>query len=170
METMGSASVKGPAICAGCAQAGTSCCVNRHIYVTAEDIRRIRQATGENDFTVREAVFGAYADQTDDPAWSQYVLDNKDRRVLQRRQDGSCHFLGREGCVMDLATRPILCRLYPFEYAEKGIQGLDTQCPVSRCGDPERALQEMGMVPDNLDAWHRQLYREIRVPSEEAAE
>ena len=170
MEMTGKVSVKGPAICAGCAQAGTSCCVNRHIYVTAEDIHRIRQATGEKDFTVLEAVSGPYAEQGDDPAWSQYVLANRERRVLKRREDGSCHFLGQEGCVMDLATRPILCRLYPYEYAEKGIQGLDGQCPVSRSGDPDGDLKEMGMAPGCLEAWHRQLYQEIRIPLEEGGE
>ncbi len=154
-------------ICAQCAGAGTSCCVHRQIYVTPGDFRRIRLATGQDSFAVLEAAEGPYLDQEDDPAWSRHVLAQRERMVLKRRADGSCHFLGERGCVLDLSTRPLLCRLYPYEYVEGGLQGVDGDCPVARCGDPEHALRAMGMASDSVTFWHRQLYEEIRFPSEE---
>jgi Fe-S-cluster containining protein len=162
MEKSGKASQGGPSVCVECAGAGTSCCVDRQIFVTAGDVRRISRATGESGFAVREAVSSAYAEHDDDPAWSLYVLACGERPVLVRRADGSCHFLGDGGCVLDLHTRPLLCRLYPFEFAEAGIREVDGECPASRCGDPEGAMRTMGMAPDEVADWHRQLYLEIR--------
>ncbi|UCG39108.1 MAG: YkgJ family cysteine cluster protein [bacterium] len=150
-------------ICAGCARAGKSCCVNRQIYLTPGDVERITRATGAGAFVTEEAPWPQYReDGGDDPVWSINVLNGERRRTLARRQDGSCVFLGDRGCLLDLQVRPLLCRLHPYEYAECGLEGLDATCPVAVCGDPAGVLREMGMAPEAVSAWHRTLYEEIR--------
>ena len=51
------------------------------------------------------------------PAPSQVLAKN---RVLF---NGDCTFLGAAGCVLPEEVRPLVCRLYPFEYTHRGILG-----------------------------------------------
>ena len=51
--------------------------------------------------------------------------------MLKRQPDGDCTFLGEQGCVLPLETRPLICRLYPYDYSEQGIRDeLAAGCPL----------------------------------------
>ena len=153
--------VKMQNVCWMCASSGGSCCVNMQIYLTGGDINRIQAATGKRDFIRYEKPWSWCERDGTDLQWKEHVLGCDRRRVVKRRTDGSCHFLGEKGCVLDLETRPLVCRLYPFEYMPEGISGLHPGCPASKSDHPEEALEEMGMQSDRVAAWHTALYAEL---------
>jgi hypothetical protein len=39
------------------------------------------------------------------------------------------YVLGPSGCVLPQTVRPLICRLFPITYTEKGIDGEDDFCP-----------------------------------------
>src|SRR5262245_42571997 len=70
------------------------CCRNKDIQVNPYEVARLARARNE---TARQ--FRA--------AWTI------DGTVLRRKSDGSCVFLGPQGCEVH-ADRPLVCRLYPL--------------------------------------------------------
>ncbi len=148
-------------VCWMCASSGGSCCVNMQIYLTGGDIDRIAAGTGNRDFIRYEEPWSWCERDAEDPVWMEHVLSCDRRRVVRRWKNGTCHFLGERGCVLDLETRPLVCRLYPYEYALEGILGLHSGCPASRSIQPERDLEEMGMRSDRVKAWRSALYEEL---------
>ncbi|MCC6581220.1 MAG: YkgJ family cysteine cluster protein [Phycisphaeraceae bacterium] len=152
-------------ICARCASHQKTCCQTSEIYATKGDVRRIEQHTGRTGFTrLQKPENPSYADQDDDPIWATHVLrPDGTRRVLLRRDNGDCLFLGNAGCVLPLDTRPLVCRMYPFTYNDQGIDGVDPdRCPTGLLQEGENLLDAMGMNIDDARRWHSQLYREIR--------
>jgi hypothetical protein len=104
-----------PTLCARCAQQGKTCCQGREIYITREDRQRIHAFSGTLEFVEWLPVMHpAYLDQDDDPIWQRHVLDRDGRRrILKRKPNEDCLFLGPQGCVLTMAVRPLLCRLPP---------------------------------------------------------
>ena len=78
--------------------------------VTGGDMRRIAAETGRSEFVeYRPAGDPIYANQDDDPIWRERVIRaDGTRRVLQRQPNGDCTFLGPQGCVLSLETRPLI--------------------------------------------------------------
>lgn len=148
-------------VCWMCASSGGSCCVNMQIYLTGGDVERISSLTGSRDFYRYEAPWSWCEDDGEDPIWRDHVLGCARRRVVRRKAGGSCHFLGESGCVLDLETRPLVCRLFPYVYMPDGIHGLHTRCPASKSVRPEDDLREMGMQSERVSAWHGTLYAEL---------
>ena len=104
-------------------------------------------------------------DQDDDPLWRERVLGTDgSRRVLRHTAEGDCFFLGPAGCRLGLETRPLVCRLYPFDYTEKGIsETLASGCPVELLGPGEDLIGAIGMSREDAARWHRQLYQELQL-------
>jgi Fe-S-cluster containining protein len=136
------------------------------VYVTPGDLRRIAAYTGRDRFTeFRVAADPEYARQDDDPTWRDRVLrpDNS-RRVLERRPDGECTFLSASGCALPLDVRPLVCRLYPYEYTESGIlEELVRGCPLELLRPDQGLIDALGMSLDDARRWHEQLYAEVRL-------
>ncbi|MDX2115803.1 MAG: YkgJ family cysteine cluster protein [Planctomycetota bacterium] len=157
--------------CARCASMQRTCCQTAQILVTPGDIDRIARHTSRTDFWERSPVAdAAYLDQDDDPIWIRAtVAPDGTRRVLKRSNQG-CTFLGRAGCVLPTDVRPLVCRLYPFSYTERGIDGeLPDYCPTSVLAPPGSGLTMitvLGMTRDEGDRWHAQLYAELRADLE----
>lgn len=151
-------------LCIRCSRHMKTCCQTSEIYVTKGDVGRIRAATGRDDFYERRVPANPdYADQDDDPLWRDRVFDGEgQRRVLRRRPGGDCTFLGTAGCVLELETRPLVCRIYPFLYSEAGIEaGLDGGCPRELLRPGQSLIDALGMQRDDAERWRRQLYREL---------
>ncbi|MFO1076806.1 MAG: hypothetical protein U1E73_03670 [Planctomycetota bacterium] len=153
--------------CARCAAVQKTCCQRAEIFVTTGDVARIRKHSGSDGFYGHRApVDPAYAEpDPDDPEWPQRtVRADGMRRVLNRRPGGDCAFLGAFGCVLPLDVRPLVCRLYPFEYTAGGIVGVASDyCPtrlLAPAGQPMTAV--LGMSAVEAEGWRRQLYQEIR--------
>ncbi|SDB02216.1 hypothetical protein SAMN05660653_00067 [Desulfonatronum thiosulfatophilum] len=47
--------------------------------------------------------------------------EGETHRRLALTSDGSCIFLGTEGCILPRTDRPFYCRLYPFWYINAGL-------------------------------------------------
>ena len=152
-------------LCARCARHMPTCCQTSEIYVTPGDVERIAAHTGERDFIeFRLPEDPIYLEQSDDPTWEHYVFQpDGTRRVLQRRENGDCVFLGERGCVLPLETRPLICRIYPYDYNAEGIKdNLARGCPLELIGPGQTLLTELDMNRADAERWHQQLYREIR--------
>ncbi|MCA9290212.1 MAG: YkgJ family cysteine cluster protein, partial [Phycisphaerales bacterium] len=104
--------------------------------------------------------------------WHRLTFDPSGRRrVLRRRPNGDCTFLGPSGCVLDEETRPLVCRLYPHAYTERGLDGeSDHYCPTERLRSPDdpnaTMLTILRMEPEAARRWHRMLYAELHADGE----
>ncbi len=152
-------------ICSQCSALGpTCCCKERDILVTVGDIERIEHFIGNSDFfEYRIPVDPAYLDQEDDPNWLGYTI-RKDgtRRVLKHASRGVCYFLAENGCRLPLDVRPLVCRLYPFSYTERGIAGILSECPEYLLPSEETILDALHMSYDEALPWWDSLYTELR--------
>lgn len=152
-------------LCVRCARHMRTCCQTSEIYVTPGDVQRIEAFAGETDFyEFRTPDDPVYLEQSDDPTWERCVFrEDGTRRVLKRRQDGDCRFLGTAGCTLPLEIRPLICRIYPFDYNAEGIKpALARGCPLELLSPGQTLLTELDMRPSDAERWHAQLYEEIR--------
>lgn len=155
--------------CARCARVQRTCCQRAQIIVTDGDIQRIRVHAGRDDFWEHRAPLSYhYAEpDDDDPNWLVYTIEpDGTRRVLKRTDDHGCTFLGAAGCVLPLEVRPLVCRLYPFSYNERGLTGEDSDyCPKWLLAPPESGLSMLNVLqmdPADGERWRAQLYAELR--------
>lgn len=159
-------------ICAECAMLGLTCCsVKRDILVTLGDIDRIARLTGQTDFfEYRCPIDPAYLDQAHDPNWLRYtVYTDGTRRVLKRAADGACVFVNSTGCVLPMDVRPLVCRLYPFNYTEEGLAGVVTECPEYLLTHNETILDALHMSYTAAYPWWDALYTELRSEERKAS-
>jgi Fe-S-cluster containining protein len=155
----------GEPLCARCARHQETCCQNRDIYVTLGDVARIAAHTGRNGFyEFRVPADPAYLDQDDDPVWRDHVTRaDSSRRVLRQVANGDCTFLGEAGCSLPGEIRPLVCRLYPFDYDGQGVkQELTEGCPLELLKPGTELLDELNMHRADAERWQRQLYEEIQ--------
>lgn len=150
--------------CALHARMGKTCCQECEVLVTVGDRQRIAEQTGREDFWEHKAPDNpAYLDQDDDPNWLKWAFrPDGTRPVLKRHSSGDCGFLGPEGCVLSLEIRPIVCRLFPYTYTERGIDGVSDACPKEVIPPGSTILQVLDMRREDADRWHAQLYAELR--------
>lgn len=156
--------------CARCARMQKTCCQRAEILVTSGDIARIAAHTGRQDFwSLRAPVDPSYSEpDPDDPNWAAYTTDDRGRRrMLLKQPGGDCSFLGPHGCVLPTEVRPIVCRLYPFAYTERGLDGIDDgYCPtetlIPRTQPGATMLTVLGMDPRDGERWRTALYSELR--------
>lgn len=152
-------------LCVRCARHRRTCCQISQIYTTPGDVQRIREFTGVQDFYEFRAPDNPdYLDQDDDPEWSRCVFrPDSTRRVLRRRDNGDCTFLGPNGCRLPLDVRPLVCRLYPYSYTADGIeQDLSPGCPLELLPPGQGLIEALDMNLSDARRWHQQLYAEIK--------
>jgi Fe-S-cluster containining protein len=153
-------------LCVRCARHMRTCCQTSEIYVTPGDVARIAAHTGSDDFHERRVPdHPIYLQQDDDPLWQSRVFDSAGtRRVLKRHESGDCRFLGPAGCTLPTETRPLVCRLYPYDFNEAGIYDtLARGCPTELIRRGRTLLEELEMDLAQAREWHAQLYREVRL-------
>ncbi len=148
-------------MCERCARTQQTCCEKATVRLTHGDIERIGQYFPVPDFS-QNADTSAWEADTADPLFSAAFV-RRDCPVVRRTSRG-CFFLSDNGCVLALGVRPLICRLYPMSYCERGLEGPiapgNGYCPPP--SGPE-VLAELEMADqDQLRAWHRQLYEELR--------
>jgi Fe-S-cluster containining protein len=152
-------------LCARCARQGKTCCQGRDIFVTAGDVDRIAAFSHRRGFyEYRAACDSAYEDQEDDPIWQRHVFrPDRSRRVLKRRSNGDCCFLGPDGCRLPLEHRPLVCRLHPHTYTAEALGSeFAADCPIHLL-PPGGRLEDAvaGGKAVEAEHWRRQLYAEI---------
>ncbi len=151
-------------LCARCARHQKTCCQTPEVYVTLGDVERIAGHLGRDDFWhFKVATDPAYLDQGDDPVWQENVIrEDNSRRVLKRLPDGDCTLLGPQGCTLPLEVRPLICRLYPYDYDASGIRDdLAPGCPLELLRPGQGLIETLGMKLEVARRWHKQLYEEI---------
>lgn len=152
-------------LCARCARHMATCCQTSEVYVTPGDVDRIAEHVGHRDFyEFRPPDDPVYLRQDDDPIWPKLVFKKSDgtRRVIKRLDTGDCTFLGPQGCVLPLETRPLLCRLYPFDFNQQGIlPRLAGGCPVELLPKGQTLIEALDMKQAEAERWHGQLYEEL---------
>lgn len=151
-------------LCVRCARYMKTCCQTCEVYATPADVRRIAEHTGQQDFTeFLPAGHEIYSNHDDDPAWMQHVFRaDGTRRVLKKDANG-CTFLGPHGCRLPLEVRPLVCRIYPYDYTEQGFKDeLSEGCPMELVRPELGLIGELDMNVEDAERWRRQLYQEIR--------
>lgn len=152
--------------CARCARQGRTCCQVSDIFVGPRDLVRIRAFTGLADIPsdlVAPTDPSYFPDPARDPVWAARAFGRDGRRrILRRTPEGDCPFLGDEGCVLPVEVRPLVCRLYPFQYDHRGITGvLPDRCPVALLLPGEHLLEALAMSLDDARRWREELYAEL---------
>lgn len=149
--------------CVKCSRLGKTCCQEREIFVTLDDRRRIAMHTGSSDFwEYRAPADPSYLDDGSDPVWAQSVFRTDDTRpILKRGPSGECMFLGPAGCQLPCETRPLVCRLFPYEYTAAGVTGVSADCPSQVIPPGSTILQVLDMRAVDAIRWHRMLYAEL---------
>lgn len=150
-------------LCIKCASVKTSCCINREIFVTENDIERISSEVQHDQFyEFRCPADPEYLVQEDDPNWNSYtVQQNGTRRVLKHRNGTACIFLSPHGCELTYGARPLICRIHPLTYNEEKFTGLDNDCPAELLEKGEDLLNSLGMNESLAEQWRKQLYAEL---------
>jgi Fe-S-cluster containining protein len=79
--------------------------------------------------------------------------------TLRVRNDGSCVFLGQDGCRLPRAARPLYCRIFPAWVVRGSLTLFLLQdCLISqRAKDPAHCLEIMGENAAHIRALHRVL-------------
>ena len=155
-------------LCAKCARYQRTCCQDTEIYVTVGDIRRIVAHVGREDFfEMRTPEDPTYRDQDDDPVWRDHVLrPDGTRRVLKWAEGRNCTFLGEQGCRLPLEIRPLVCRLYPYDYTADGIHLEPASgCPLHFVAAGAGLFETLRMDVEDARRWHGQLYEEMKQES-----
>lgn len=154
-----------PPICARCHQKGWGCCVlhagesDFMFGLTKAEIEGIARASSlkPHSFMEPDEITLEFEDQLAriHPVFSQ-TIPLRQRLRLKVNQAGRCVFLGREGCRLPTASRPLYCRLYPFWFtpddrlmvlisgtclAQEGA--LSWREVLARMGQDEAGLREM---------------------------
>lgn len=152
-------------ICQRCAEKGPTCCEgnDRDIFITRGDVKRIQVISGRGDFfEFRKPLNQNYLD-SDDPVWTRHVFrkDNS-RRVIRLNSSGTCMFLSKTGCTLPLQARPLVCRLFPYQYSQKGLMDeLADECPRDFLQEGENLAMAIGIHKEDALSWHHLLYQEI---------
>lgn len=152
-------------LCAQCAAFGKTCCQWTDIYITPGDVRRIAARTGGADFyEFRPPSDPSYADSDDDPVWKVHVFrPDGTRRVVRRDPAGNCSLLGPDGCRLAMDDRPLICRLHPYGYDDRGLYDEPMAgCPVHLLPSGESLASALGLNRAIANFWHLQLYSELR--------
>lgn len=103
--------------CTGCG----NCCKDPILPLTDQDVVRIEQRTGVAALSFVRWVDRNAIDLDDEP--EAFVRLRQGKRVMVMRQGrGGCHFLGKDDRCTIYGSRPLGCRIFPFDptYTEQG--------------------------------------------------
>jgi Fe-S-cluster containining protein len=133
------------------------------VFLTLGDVDRIT-ALGAGQFTTYAAPNQDYYIPDCDPWWGRIFHPDGTRRIIVKQEDSNfCLFLGETGCRLGIESRPLVCRLYPFEYDHNCIKGVTAHlCPSPERDNPPLILALLNMNRDQAENWRSQLYREIQ--------
>lgn len=151
-------------LCVRCSRHMKTCCQTSEVYATPGDAQRIAEFIGRDDFyEYREPDDPVYLQEDGDPIWIENVIrPDGTRRVLKRKPGGDCTFLGDAGCVLPLETRPLICRIYPFDYTADGLRDeLANGCPMELLPAGQSLLDALDIKRTDAERWHKQLYVEV---------
>jgi Fe-S-cluster containining protein len=131
--------------------------------LTCGDIDRIHQVYPVPDFYELARLTPDYEDGGGDPTWNPAILDDTGRRrIVRQKENGRCFFLTDVGCSLPSDVRPLLCRIFPYDFREYGLCGISASCPVASESQWLHILEDSEMKYSNARKWVVQLYEEIK--------
>ncbi len=71
-----------------------------------------------------------------------------------------CAQLGRTCCTLPLEVRPLVCRLFPYEYTAAGITGVAGDCPTAVVPSGSTLLRVLDTRAGEAMRWHHALCAE----------
>lgn len=152
-------------LCTKCARHERTCCQDTEILVTDGDIQRIRDHENRADFWEYRAPSDPeyLRENADDPNWLRYTARaDGTRPVLKHMESRDCTFLTPKGCCLPIEIRPLVCRLYPYDYTEQNIIGTVPGCPLSLLEKGQTVIEGVGVELEDAKRWRRQLYSELK--------
>ena len=141
--------------CTGCG----NCCKEPLLPLTDQDITRITKATGEPPSAFVRWVDRHGIDMDDEPEAFVRLRDGK-RVMIMRQGKGGCHFLGADDRCTIYKSRPLGCRVFPFDgtFGKDGklrrlklIQAADCQYELDGENDPD-AMRDMQQRHEGVNA------------------
>jgi Fe-S-cluster containining protein len=159
--------------CTGCG----NCCKDPLLPLTDEDVTRITERTGADAREFVRWVDRNGIDMDDEP--EAFVRLAVGKRVMVMRQNAhGCHYLGKDDRCTIYASRPLGCRIFPFDptYAKDGklrrlklIQATDCLYELDGKNEPG-AVHELHTRHDDATAryheriaeWNREQARRKR--------
>ena len=134
--------------CTGCG----SCCKEPLLPLTDADVRRISERTRDSAADIVKWVDKGGIDMDDEPEAFATLRQGK-RVMVLRHENGGCRYLGDDNRCTIYTSRPLGCRVYPFDPDFKRDGTLKrlkiveaTECPYELDGkndvDTIRALDE----------------------------
>lgn len=145
--------------CSECSKLQLTCCELEvtEVAITNGDIRRISDYTGRNDFyhlkQVSEEMKYVYENPANVPKgleqYVEYLFDEEGRRnILKKNERNGCCFLTPNGCALPSNIKPIICRLFPYDWNDNRDVWMDfTTCPKILFKD-EQELKELVCLPE----------------------
>lgn len=154
-----------------------NCCREPLLPLTDADVRRIMERTGDPPSDIVRWVDRNGIDMDDEP--EAFVRLRQGKRVMVlRHAGGGCRYLGTDDRCTIYTSRPLGCRIYPFdpEFTSKGkVRRLTlvraSECPHELDGKNRmsdiRALHECysdahDAYNEKVAAWNREQTRRIR--------
>ena len=153
--------------CAHCATLQKTCCQVDDVFVTEGDRARIEAHVGHAEFWERRVRVRRWEHDERDPNWAQMTTRADGTcTLLKRGPDGDCTFLRPSGCALPQATRPLICRLFPITFTERGIDGEDDFCPRALVAPAEETMvAALDIRRETAEQWCSQLYAELHAGS-----
>jgi Fe-S-cluster containining protein len=159
--------------CTGCG----NCCKDPLLPLTDQDVMRIQQRTGEEALDFVRWVDRNGIDMDDEP--EAFVRLRPGKHVMVMRQGrGGCYFLGKDDRCTIYGSRPLGCRVFPFDpgYDKRGtlrrlklIQATDCLYELDGKNDPD-AMRELQQRHEGATAryhqrvaeWNQEQARRVR--------
>lgn len=159
--------------CTGCG----NCCKDPLLPLTDQDIIRITQRIGVEPETFVRWVDRNGIDMDDEP--EAFVRLRQGKRVMVMRQGrGGCHFLGKDDRCTIYSSRPLGCRIFPFDptFSKQGklrrlklIQATDCLYELDGKNDPNqiRELHQRhegatGAYHERIAEWNGEQTKRVR--------
>jgi Fe-S-cluster containining protein len=140
--------------CTGCG----NCCKDPLLPLTDEDVRRIVERTGDLPADIVRVV-DRHAIEMDDEPEGFAMLQQGKRVMVLRHQNGGCRYLGDDDRCTIYSSRPLGCRIYPFDpefNAKKKLRRLTliqaTECPYELNG--KNNVEDLRKLHDRYTSEH----------------
>ena len=159
--------------CTGCG----NCCKDPLLPLTDQDVARVAERTGEDPQDFVRWVDKDGIDMDDEP--EAFVRLRGGKRVMVMRQGrGGCHYLGADNRCSIYSSRPLGCRVFPFDpsYSKQGklrrlklIDATDCQYELDGKNDPQqihelhtRHERATSAYQQRIAAWNQEQARRVR--------
>lgn len=158
--------------CAVCARSQRTCCQSSEPFASIGDISRINLYMHRNMKGSRVAPWWWWGwrepsqeyieGMRADPQWATLLpMKSGLRRVVLSSDNGNCVFLKSTGCVLPMEVKPLVCRIYPWDFVAFKVTGLSDFCAIEAKGNHRDMGEALGLTKEMAQEWVEQLRSEM---------